>query len=128
MVKTEITNIRAYKEYGTWYLDITATKEDDKEIVELHIPKASFVSDSRLDFGREVSPFYGEDTRPYVDIGTGSSLRLHLYRGASMYLDDSLDKIIYYEQKVIETKTHEMTLKEIEKKLGYKVKIVSEKK
>ena len=34
---------------------------------------------------------------------------------------------VYFTETVIEEKTHEMTLDEIEKKLGYKVKIVNKK-
>jgi hypothetical protein len=43
-------------------------------------------------------------------------------------LDSSvIAKDVCYVVETLETKTHEMTVAEIEKKLGYKIKIVGEK-
>jgi hypothetical protein len=52
-----------------------------------------------------------------VDIGFGYM---------PLVYEDPRNKI-FYTETVIEEKTHEMTLDEIEEKLGYKVKIVSKK-
>ena len=57
---------------------------------------------------------YHPDSRQYLcSFGLGD---------LSLYSDD--DGYLYHE-KIIEEKTKEMTLEEIEKKLGHKVKIVS---
>lgn len=122
MYKKEIKNARLYKEAdGRYYIDLRYTEEDDRKITETHIPKIHIP----LELGR-INPF-NISNADYV-LG-GCSLKM--YEGVSTFRTEDGERESYpnvlFAEKVIEEKVQEMTLSEIEKKLGYKVKIVSEK-
>lgn len=100
--------------YG-YSLDMTYIMETPESFEEVHIP-------------RIMLPISGEDVTIAVDHQYyGSTLcTADIGFGPCRVLEDSDGH--YYTIKTIKEKTKEMTLAEIEKKLGHKVKIVSDKK
>lgn len=112
--KVELTDLVLKKDVnGCYYLGAKYRIEDENSIRELHIPK--ILLNVRPN---NVIINYGEPClRPEVDIGFGYM---------PLFYEDPRNKA-YCTEAVIKEKTHEMTLDEIEKKLGYKVKIVSKK-
>lgn len=112
--KTELTHLEFNKEpdIGFYYLSAKYRIEDEGSIRELDFPVIQLpISCNHVAIGRDDGP----TSVPKVDIGFGfMPLAVADPRG-----------MIYFTEKVIKEKTHEMTLDEIEKKLGYKVKIVN---
>lgn len=95
--------------YG-YYLSAKYRVEDEHSVRELEIPVIRLdISPNYVAIRQEglVCPEYE------ADIGFGY---LSLAR---------MPEMPYYTERILEEKTHEMTLDEIEKKLGYKVKIVN---
>lgn len=119
----KLTNIELKKDEETmsYYLDVTYEYEDDRGYYEIHFPHV-------------LLPFY-EKVMPTLrdDVGWGGiddsivSLydnSLHLAKGKTKHVEDGKYN---YTIKTLKEKCHEMTLEEVEKKLGYKIKIVSGK-
>ena len=109
-----IDKINAYKENEDWYLSIEYTYENDTGKRRVYVPKAHL-------------PTYGpvivsDRDGSYIDIGFGE---LRMYRGCEE--TDKTDDTYVYKIDQLSTKTHKMTLKEIEAKLGYSIELVSEK-
>lgn len=110
----EIENLEIVKENGKYYLNLSVILESEKSVdrckAKLILPFDTYkfsVSEKYIQ-----SPYsVFTDRGTFVDLGFGD-LRC---------VDD---KIIY---ENICKKEHEMTLSEIERKLGYKIKLVSEK-
>lgn len=118
MEKSKLYHLELHKDKVGYYLSATYTKEDDHRISEVYLPKIRMALHQApaVIVCTEEKPYsMGHITRQYVDIGFGKVL-----------LEEGKDGYAYIE-RVIEEKTTEMTLAEVEKKLGYKVKIVSEK-
>lgn len=113
--KIAIKDAKLRKDMYGYSLDMTYTVETPEEISELHIPRVMLpISDSDV-VVKTAHEYYGSFL--YIaDIGFGPC----------PVLEDSDGH--YYTVKTIKEKTKEMTLEEIEKKLGHKVKIVSDKK
>lgn len=99
--------------YG-YCLDITYRVEDDKEIREFNIPYLQLpLISNRFIVRNESDEYYST----YVaDVGYGK---------VRMFGSITRDAGPCYTIKTIKEKTKEMTLAEIEKKLGHKVKIVN---
>lgn len=124
--KHELTNIELFEENGCYYLKLKYRLEREHCVEELEIPKA------KLPFNKNVYPSvtYSEcscdpinDPRreeSYLRTGFNNSLELRKGNVAEA-------KNVYCVVRTIEEKYTEMTVEEIEKKLGYKIKIVSEK-
>lgn len=117
--KVELTDLVLKKDKdGIYYLGAKYRVEDDKAVREVHIPKILLtVNRSNVTIRRD--DCYREDfihiSHPEVDIGFGY---------LPLCIDDPCN-MTYFTETVIEEKIHELTLDEIEKKLGYKVKIVN---
>lgn len=112
-----LTNLELFKENGYYYLHATYQSENDREVYELDFPKLylGYLYDNPIiHYGLCTTSIAEPDT---VDLGFG---RLIAQRKDGM--------TGFYTRKTIKEKTHEMTLEEIEKKLGYKVKIVTKEK
>lgn len=130
MYKKEIKNARIYKEAdGRYYIDLRYTEEDDRKITETHIPKIHIPLEcghiNKFNIGLiDGSAAAGAD---YV-FGNHA---FRMYEGVSTFRTEDGERESYpnvlFAEKLIKEKVQEMTLSEIEKKLGYKVKIVSEK-
>lgn len=111
--KITIKDAKLRKDMCGYSLDMTYTIETPEEINELHIPRVMLpISNKDIKF-RHAREYYGGEVCT-VDIGFGPCRVLESNKH-------------FYTIKTIETKTQEMTLDEIEKKLGHKVKIVNKK-
>lgn len=113
----QMKNVNLYKDNtdNQYYLSITFTVEAEEAIYEYHIPKVHLPI---CDFDNPVITRYPTNRygaeEMYIDIGFGKLLVI-----------PDKDNIHYVTRK-IKDKTKKMTLKEIEKKLGYKIELVSE--
>ena len=106
-------DLKLYKENDLYYLDITFQIESDNCIEEVRIPKAGLPA-GVLTYDGSVNIRTNNVGSSYVDIGFGE-----------LYMHESSDGH-RLTRTVLEHKTKEMTLSEIEKKLGHKVKIIAE--
>lgn len=112
--KAELKNVKLVENSYGYCLDITYRVEDDKEVREFNIPCLQLPLNPHTFKIRndcdEYSNFY------IADVGYGPM---------KMFGTVARDRGECYTIKVLETKTKEMTLEEIEKKLGHKVKIIN---
>ena len=103
-----------------YYLAATYRVEDDHAIREIEIPKIRLNLDEkrfRIDIENDPCACYKVGR---VDLGFGE---------LPLDWEKNKDGLTYlFTDRVLHEKYTEMTLDEIEKKLGYKVKIVSKKK
>ena len=94
-----------------YYLDVTYTVTGKLRKIEYHFPRV------KLPFSKYFSREMNEDGEYTVNFGFGDLVMCadekHPYK---------------YTTRIVEEYEQEMTLEEIEKALGYKVKIVDEKK
>lgn len=109
-----------YVEDGKIYLKLSYTYEDDDGIHEITFPKID------LGFYEEQIPSYDRyiglcANKPFIRNRYGKSFDL-----CSIEVPDIKDSV-YCIDKLIKPAVKEMTLEEIEKKLGYQVKIVNKK-
>ena len=123
----ELYSIIPFKEDGRWYLNLIYKYEDGIGKHTVVIPKASLpFNQQRLPIIRS-SPSYNEYflERPYIDCGDS----IMLYKSTcDLAIERGVKEPAYYFDIITEYATKEMTLDEIEEKLGYKVKIVNNKK
>lgn len=114
--EVELKDVKLVKNGYGYCLNITYRVEDDKKVQDFNIPRLQLpIVSNRFRIRTERDGYY-ED---YVaDIGLGEMKMLPTYGtgGGPRYTITTA-----------KTKTKEMTLDEIEKKLGHKVKIVNEK-
>ena len=111
--KTELKDIKLVKEDNNYYLDVTYTVENRWEKFLLNIPRVKLPIDPKKVILRMDTSGY--KPRLEANIGFGS-----------MHTEFDENGVLMTETR-IEEKVHEMTLDEIEKILGYKVKIVNGK-
>lgn len=113
--KVNLTDLRLEHDSFGYYLSAKYRIEDKDSIRELDIPKIRLRTTPK----RVVIRSQDMDVwaRPEADIGFGFC----------ELSNTGTREAIYYTETILEEKTHEMTLDEIEKKLGYKVKIVTSK-
>ena len=130
----KLTDIEvARDEMGTPYLILTYTYEDDKGLhsvifPEVHLPfPITRIPDTDMTV-RHYGNCYGSAWITCDD-------QMIIYKGTASFMverdgkkEEVKCKDVYYADCVIKPAIHEMTLKEVEEKLGYKIKIVSEKK
>lgn len=112
--KVELKDVKLVKNSYGYCLDMTYRVEDEAEIREFNIPclRLPIFKDRFL-----IRNEWGDCFNRYTaDVGFGE---------ARMLGGDGCECNPCYTMKTIETKTKEMTLDEIEKKLGHKVKIVN---
>lgn len=124
MEKSEIKNIRLYEENGRYYLSLNYIYEDDNSIKEFEIPKVKlpFSKNSFLNIKSDYYDSYGRVDH-YLIVNNAN---FELCRAeCSMEGVFGEHEFVF---KTIEKKATEMTISEIEKRLGYKIKIVSEDK
>lgn len=113
----KLTNVILRKEYNSdeYTLDLTYTLDSPTMVQELHIPKVVIPLNTNLIKINRYDDFQCcHITQDYfVDLGFGEMRLSPDVNGAAFTI------------KTVKEKTKEMTLEEIEKKLGHKVKIVS---
>lgn len=124
--KHELKDIQLFEENGQYYLKLKYIIEDEHRVEELEIPKAI------LPFNKNIFPTITNvagrssicgcwpDECTLRTIGGNDGI-LELRKGTT-----SMWSNVFYHVKTIKEKHKEMTLAEIEKKLGYKIKIVAE--
>ena len=123
MKKThKLEKIELVEECGQYYLDVTYLIEDDHKIEKLWIPRI------RIPFNANIYPDITGDRNPLF-LSLDPIFKINA--SADSHGDLRIEKLhntVLFTTETIKEKTHEMTISEIEKKLGYKIKIVSEGK
>lgn len=116
--KYTIKELKVFKEDGYWYMSAVVETETFSKVEEVRIPKIVLTSENtKMRIFEEGGMFF---SLRRVDLGFGP-LRLE-----PVYDLESNAKVDFV-VKLIKEKTHELTIEEIEKKLGYKVKIIAKK-
>lgn len=108
-IKVDLIDLTLGKDGIGYYLSPKYIIETDRDVREFYIPKARInvkPHECRMEWNLRAN-------NPVCDFGLGELM---------LYADD---KGFLYHEQLVEEKTKEMTLEEIEKKLGHKVKIVS---
>ena len=127
----QLKNVKPYQdEYGHWFLKLVYTYEDEDGAHEFTYPKVD------LPFSQERIPYHfttPTDDDLFIELKSyptfsGNSSYGIVYNGVVIdpRTNEKLGPCISADI-LIKPKIHEMTLEEVEKKLGYKVKIVSNK-
>lgn len=120
MIKAELVNIIPFKEGKSWYLELIYEYENHKGKHTVIIPKAAL-------------PFSQEGLPPITNLeapeGTHSYISCNcvmpLYKsGCTLATERGVKDPGDYFDIVTEFKPREMTINEIEKELGYKVRII----
>lgn len=106
------TDVRIYYEDDKPYLDYTGIAKTDTGNVKVHLPKIDLVYNV-IEDNSEYEDYYARDCR-------GKLVYKHQVKISQKVVIKS-DK--YYDLEIIE---REMTKEQIEKELGYKVKIVED--
>jgi hypothetical protein len=123
MDKWTLNEAKLIKEDGKYYITTTYTHETDTDIREVVVKKVPLPLNDRPDVEKRTNGLYFNnkrgcfDTSRYiVDLGYGK-----------LYVPDRNAPEELYVEEVVEEKLKEMTLEEIEQKLGFQVKIVKKK-
>lgn len=123
----ELTSITPFKEDDRWYLKLIYKYEDENGKHTVVIPKTSIPFSQRYLPVIKSSPSYNEYLLecPYMDCRDS----MMLYKSTcNLASERGVKEPACYFDIITEYATKEMTLDEIEKELGYKVKIVNKKK
>lgn len=113
--KYKLKDLQLYKEEDGYYLAAIYHHENDKGIYEVTIPKIHLFIMKEPIMKIPLQRYGRYEEAPTIDLGFGDC-------------DICKDKNDHlFTEKLIEEKVHDLTLSEIEKKLGYKVRVVSEK-
>ena len=108
---SRVKEVRLFYEDGMYYLAIKLTYENEHGVYEIEIP--------RLTLFEVIDPLRVDNNGLGKFFGAIGNIK-------NAYMEQDYRGVAFYE-KLIEEKVHEMTLSEIESKLGYKVKVISEK-
>lgn len=113
--KVELVDLKLFRDEFFYYFSAKYRLEDRFGIREIHFPK--ILAPISIDYVAITGGIYTPCSEvATVDLG---QVETYAYPGG--------EHNAIFAETVIEEKTHEMTLDEIEKKLGYKVKIVNKK-
>lgn len=128
----KLDSIVPFTDDGRWYLKLIYKYEDNtgnKHTVV--IPKVSIpFSQGVIPFINTPAPYYYpssqlEHERPYINCGDS----MILYKSVcDLARERGVEDPAYYFDIITEYASREMTLDEIEKELGYKVKIINKEK
>ena len=111
--RATIKDVKLVQEKETYYLDLTYDCEDEKSVYVLNIPRVEL-------------PYFDN---PYINVisdGDATNVTIEFISGTRLQIRKDQNGALL-SKVVIEEKTHKMTVAEIEKKLGYKIEIVSDK-
>ena len=123
-----LSNIIPFKEDDRWYFKLIYKYEDEKGKHTVVFPKVA-IPFEQLNLP-VIKPLYASYDQhfldpPYMDC----NYSMKLYKSVcDLAIERGVKEPSYYFDIITEYSTKEMTLEEIEKKLGYKVKIVNNKK
>lgn len=119
MFNQKLKDVKLYKEDNTYFLDVTYETETDAYVSVINIPRVLLPLSNTCNIISDYSEEVVKGIRnPKVSLGLSLDIELPIYRKCVFNE--------YYTEKIIKEKTKEMTLAEIEKKLGHKVKLISE--
>ena len=119
----ELSDIVPFKEDGLWYFKLIYKYEDKKGKHTVVIPKAAIPFDqgSLPSINRLDSYYRFLSERPYISCNNS----IPLYKSVcDLAIAQGAKEPDYYFDIITEYASREMTLDEIEKELGYKVKII----
>ena len=120
--KERLTNVEVYFENEKPYMKLVYEYEDKAGIHEVIFPKVDFPLLCTHIPNCTRDEFYnGISTGPYIRNDFKNILPI--FKGSIPGLNNN--KPFNYMDRIIKPKVHEMTLEEIEKELGYSIKIVS---
>lgn len=125
----QLKSLKLYEENGRYYLDAIYIRESPSEICEINVPKI------KLPFTCwDYSKIVNDQTTSLYSIGehyieTGNCIFPIEKAHKSKHINKNELPVegVYCTIKVIEEKTKEMTIDEIERKLGHKIKIINKK-
>lgn len=112
---SHITDLQLYKENNNYYLSALITHEDKNGVYKVSIPRIKFPVASECIINHTRYP--GCSTIVSLDFGLGE-----------LYAEPVNENDHYFTITCLEEKVHEMTLAEIERELGYKIKLKENKK
>lgn len=119
--KIILTGSTFHETDGRLRASLTYTIENDDRVIEITIPEVDLnipIKPNGLDINVFYAPWgYIDDAYLIIDAS-----RFGISEGNTIEASN-----VFYTEKVIEEKPRDMTLEEIEEKLGFKVKLVSEK-
>jgi hypothetical protein len=108
-----IKDLQLYKEDGQYYLSAVFNYEDKKGYYEMSVPKINLpISYCQISHEHSYDILFGDVHDVKVDFGF-CTLNAHPFD----------DKGTFFTVTCLEEKVQEMTLDEIEKELGYKIKL-----
>lgn len=115
MSDLKLKDLQLYKEDDKYYLSAIFDQEDEAGFYELSVPKILF----------PIAPNCS------IDINVGTNIFGVLYNNTvavdfgvvRLYANPFDNEGNLYTKKLISEKAHEMTLEEIEKELGYKIRL-----
>lgn len=121
MNDVKLASVKLKKDERGYYLRLKYIQDTDDAISEVIIPKYRLkIWEDRICINHPTG--YRVHEAPDANIGFGY---WELDKGWTEHIDD---KEVYYSVKTLKEKVHKMTVADIEKKLGYKIEIVSEEK
>jgi hypothetical protein len=116
--ENKVENLELHKDEYGYYLSIKFLVENDHSIREVVVPKIRLpIATHNITLTREFDHFINHEFAR-IDLGFGELNLDH-------EVVDGMD--ILFKETVLKEKYTEMTIEDIEKKLGYKVKIVGER-
>ena len=126
-INVELSDIIPFKEYGQWYLKLIYKYENKQGKHTVIIPKAA-IPFNQKDLPSVHMPLYDKiclPEQPYLDCRDS----MLLYNAiCDLAINRGAKDPCYYFDIITEYNIKEMTLDDIEKELGYKVKIVNKEK
>lgn len=119
---TTLNDVRLYEENGKYYMSVTYMYEDDSVVKEYIIPKIRIPlhKDSKFEIKQDFRylPFGNLREKYYIKNEFGQQFEVE-----EGDIPGYPTKHFYIE-RIIKEKTHDLTIEEIEKKLGYKIRVV----
>lgn len=110
MPRTTIKDVKLVQEGDAYYLNLTYECEDEKALYMLNVPRVAL-------------PCLND---PYINAGGDNGAAIGFIGGVRLLIHRDMNGALF-SKVVIKEKIHKMTVAEIEKKLGYKIEIVSDK-
>lgn len=118
LIREELKSLELFQENGKFYLKFIYEYEDMNGVYELTLPKVELPIDVKN------IPKIEED----CDLSSVMIRKNYIVFGKNnvLWLQPDKKQHVYY-LKLLEDKRVELTMEEIEKRLGYKIKIVNDK-
>lgn len=110
----KLKDLQLYKEDDKYYLSAIFDQEDETGLYELSVPKILFPIAPNCSMDIDVGTTIFGASYDYVAVDFGV---------VRLYAEPIDNEGNLYTKKLISEKAHEMTLEEIEKELGYKIKL-----